>query len=191
MKSLIILSVLTATVMAGPAGWITETPLEFISPGKWSAGSTGQDLVIVDKVTGLARVGQRVGADYVWTEMPTGMQGITGATTLRSTVGQDVLAVSSQEWNAVQIAKPDEEPVSLTPPVVGPKSLVRLSTGQLSGNVVEDVMAAGTLANTGTGETLAAATQEGTPLFQMTVSDLPQLAPIADVESANFPTCDG
>ncbi len=171
--SLLLLASL-APVHAGPAGWITSTPLEILSAGKWAAGSSGNDLVIVDRATGLARIGQRSGAGYTWSELATGVGGITTATTLRRAAGLDFLAVASVEWNAVQLTSPGQPPVTLTAPVIGPQALVRLSTGQLEGSVQEDIMAFSTLGNSASGEIHGGVTTAGVPLFQEPVTGLPE-----------------
>ena len=173
-----LLSLSLSPLHAGPAVWVTETPLEFISAGKWSPGSAGQDLMVVDKATGLARVGERNGNDFIWSELPTGMNEITTATILRPVAGMDSLAVSSQTWNAIQITQPGATPVTLMPPVVGPQTLVRLSTGQLTGAVQEDLLVFSNLGNSGTGEIMGGISAAGTPLFQEPVEDLPLRAQV-------------
>jgi hypothetical protein len=161
----------TVTASAAP-DWITETAHEFITTGRFQTPSDGTDLLVVDKATGLARLGLKNGASLTWTELPTGMSAITGLTTLRSgTV--DAIATSSAAWNAVQLVSPGGSPQTLSSPVVGPHALVRLSTGHVAGAVVEDVITLGSLGDAPDPHQLAALAVSGATLFNTPVLDLP------------------
>jgi hypothetical protein len=128
------------THAASTADWIIETPQEFISAGRFQAGSAGHDLVVVDKATGLARIGVNSGTDITWSERATGLAGITGFTTLRHG-GIDSLVATSAPWNAIQYIPGDGPPQTFTSPAAGPQSLVRLSTGHTAGFIIEDALA--------------------------------------------------
>lgn len=138
---LILLFIVTQFAQAASSpDWITETPLEFIATGRFQTPSDGRDLVVVDKATGLARLGLKNGANITWMELPTGISGITGFTTLRN-VGIDALIATSSTWNAIQFIPADGSPLTFTSPVIGPQTLVRNSTGHIAGSIVEDTIA--------------------------------------------------
>jgi hypothetical protein len=160
---------------ASTPDWIIETPLEFISAGRFQAGSAGDDLVVVDKATGLARIGLKSGADLIWSEQATGISGITGFTTLRNGT-LDSLAATSAAWNAVQLISPSSEPTTVISPVLGPQTLVRLSTGHTAASTVEDALAFSTLASPPAHEVMGAVDAAGSVLFQTAIPGLPQQA---------------
>ncbi|MCU0748231.1 MAG: hypothetical protein MUF13_01665, partial [Akkermansiaceae bacterium] len=160
---------------ASTPDWVIETPLEFISAGRFQAGSTGDDLVVVDKATGLARIGLKSGADITWSEQATGIAGITGFTTLRNG-SIDSIAATSAAWNAIQWVSPAAEPITLTSPLVGPQSLVRLSTGHAAASTVEDALAFSNLASPPGHEVMGAVDAAGASLFQEPAPGLPMQA---------------
>ena len=125
---------------ASSPDWIIETPLEFITTGRFQAASDGRDVVVVDKATGLARLGLKSGGGLTWTELPTGMNGITGFTTLRNG-SIDSLVAASSTWNAIQLVLANGSPQTFASPVIGPQTLVRNSTGHAAGSIVEDAIA--------------------------------------------------
>lgn len=176
MKHLLILLLLAQSFTAWAApGWITETPLEFITTGRFQTPSDGTDLLVLDKTTGLARLGLKNAASVTWTELPTGMAAITGLTTLRhGTV--DAIAASSAAWNAVQLVSPGGSPQTLSSPVVGPHALVRLSTGHAAAAVVEDVITLSSLGDAPDPHQIAALTDAGAALFVAPVTQLPVTA---------------
>jgi hypothetical protein len=166
---------LASCSIAGAAStpdWIIETPLEFISAGRFQAGSSGDDLVVVDKATGLARIGLKSGADITWSEQATGMAGIAGFTTLRNG-SIDALAATSSAWNAIQLVSPGAEPLALTSPFAGPQALVRLSTGHAAASTVEDALAFSDLASPPGYEVMGAVDAAGSSLFQAAAPGLP------------------
>ncbi len=125
---------------ASSPDWIIETPLEFIATGRFQTTSDGRDVVVVDKATGLARLGLKSGGGLTWSELPTGMSGITGFTTLRNG-SIDSLVATSSPWNAIQFIPANGSPQTFTSPVIGPQTLVRNSTGHAVGSIVEDAIA--------------------------------------------------
>lgn len=169
---------------ASSPDWITETPLEFIATGRFQTPSDGRDLVVVDKATGLARLGLKNGASITWTELPTGMSGITGFTTLRNG-SIDALAAASSTWNAIQFIPGDGSPQTLTSPVIGPQALVRLSTGHAAAAIVEDVMAFSNLASPPDTEVMGALDAAGALLFQLPTPALPQQAQFIPISPPN------
>jgi hypothetical protein len=160
---------------ASTPDWVIETPLEFISAGRFQAGSTGEDLVVVDKASGLARLGLKTGANLTWSEQATGIAGITGFTTLRNG-SLDAVAATSSAWNAIQLASPGAEPLTLTGPVVGPQTLCRLSTGHAAASTVEDALAFSDLASPPGNQVMGAVDAAGAPLFQEPAPGLPRQA---------------
>lgn len=157
---------------ASTPDWVVETPLEFISAGRFQAGSAGDDLVVVDKATGLARLGLKTGADITWSEQATGIAGVTGFTTLRNG-SLDALAATSSAWNAIQLVLPGAEPLTLTSPIIGPQTLVRLSTGHAAASTVEDALAFSDLASPPGHEVMGAVDAVGASLFQEPAPGLP------------------
>lgn len=171
MKHLLAFIFLAQIASAAP-GWITETPYEFITTGRFQSPSDGTDLLVVDKTTGLARLGLKDGSDMTWSELPTGMSAITGLTTLRNG-SVDAIAASSAAWNAIQLVSPDGSPQTLISPVVGPHALVRLSTGHATAAVVEDILTISNLGNAPDVHQIAALTHAGASLFIAPVSAPP------------------
>jgi hypothetical protein len=168
---------------ASTPDWVIETPLEFISAGRFQAGSTGEDLVVVDKASGLARIGLKTGADMTWREQATGIAGITGFTTLRNG-SMDALAATSSVWNAIQLAAPGAEPFTLTSPIIGPQTLIRLSTGHAAASTVEDALAFSDLASPPGHEVMGAVDAVGASLFQEPAPGLPRQAQFIPVSPA-------
>lgn len=156
---------------ASSPDWVVESPVEFIATGRFQIPSDGQDIVVVDKATGLARLGLKSGGGITWHDLPTGMAGITGFTTLRNgTI--DSLAAASPAWNAIQSIPADGSPQTFTSPVVGPHALVRLATGHAASNIIEDAIALTRL----DGEKMGAMDALGVSLFVTAISDLPEQA---------------
>lgn len=174
-----VLPLLLFLAQAAPAAlapeWIVETPLEFITTGRFQSPSDGTDLLVVDKASGLARLGLRVGGDLTWSDQPTGMAALTGFTTLRHG-SQDQIAASSAAWNAVQLATPGGPPQTLTSPVVGPHGLIRLSTGHAAGAVVDDILTLSNLGDSPDPLQIAALSAAGTSLFITPAAPLPEAA---------------
>jgi hypothetical protein len=74
--------------------------------------------------------------------------------------------MTSESWNAIQFVSVGAAPVTLPSPVVGPRGLIRLSTGHAVGAVVEDMLgfsSLGTLAEPGR---IGAITETGVVLFE-------------------------
>lgn len=163
--------------------WITETPLEFITTGRFQTTSDGTDLLVVDKASGLARIGLQSGGDLHWIEQSTGMSAITGLTTLRQGA-VDQIVVSSSDWNAVQRVTVGESPQTLRSPVIGPKALFRLSTGHAAAAVVEDIVTLSSLGIAPDPEEMAAMTETGTPLFTLAAPGLPTSPQFIPLSSA-------
>lgn len=161
-----------AQIASATSGWITETAHEFITTGHFQSPSDGTDLLVVDKATGLARLGLKNGSAVNWSELPTGMSGITGLTTLRNG-SLDTIAVSSAPWNAVQYVSLDGNPQTLTSPIVGPHALVRLSTGHVAAAIVEDILAISSLGDTPDLHHVAALSAAGTSLFATPITNPP------------------
>ncbi len=173
----------SATVIAAPPGWVTETPQEFVVSGRFQAGSTGSDWAVVDKASGLARVGLVSAGGLTWVEQATGMTGISAMTTLRQGA-QDELAVCSAEWNAVQMAGVGGMPRTLASPVVAPGALVRLTTGHSVNAVVEDLLAFTRLADAPDRARLGAVTGAGVVLFEAVSPAFPEAAQFVPITEA-------
>ncbi len=155
--------------------WITETPLEFITTGRFQTPSAGTDLLVVDKATGLARIGLHTAGGIHWSEQSTGMAAVTGLTTLRHGA-QDQIAVSSATWNAVQLVAAGGSPLTLTSPVIGPHGLVRLATGHAAGFPVDDILALSGLGDAPAVNQIGSLTDLGVSLFTVPTADLPVAA---------------
>ena len=145
--------------------WITETPHAFLVTGRFHAGSSGSDLLVLDKATGLARIGQATANGFSWSELATGMEGITGFTTLRNGPLDRCIA-SSAAWNALQLVTPGASPEILPSPVPGPHALLRLSTGHTANAVVEDLLVFSALGNAPLPHRIAGIAENGTALFE-------------------------
>lgn len=157
---------------AAPQGWIAETPLEFIAVGRFQSPSDNEDLLIVDKESGLARLGLKNGNAIIWVEQPLGMKGITGLTTLRG-AGMDGIAACSAEWNAIQyVSAPGAEPVMLSPQSRGPRLMTRLSTGHLAGAIVEDILTFTDVGGLDDASATYATATDGTHLFSQYANGL-------------------
>jgi len=145
--------------------WITETTHEFLATGRFHPGSNGSDLLVLDKATGLARLGHATANGFTWSELATGMDGITGFTTLRNGP-LDRCVASSATWNALQFVPPDGSPETRSSPVPGPHTLLRLSTGHAANAVVEDLLVFSAFGDSPLPHRTAGVAEDGTSLFE-------------------------
>lgn len=176
------LSIASATRLVAGSDWVTETPHEFIVIGRFQAGSAGNDLVVVDKETGLARVGLATANGLTWVEQATGMTGISALTTLRRGA-QDEIAASSAAWNAVQVVAVGGTPRTLPSPVVAPRGMVRLTTGHTVNAVVEDLLTFSEYSDAPGEARFGAMTGSGNVLFEAWAPAFPEAAQFVPVSS--------
>ncbi len=179
------------TAPSSPAAgrdWITETPHAFLASGRFFPASAGRDLAVVDKASGLARLGRFVEGDLQWSEQALGLASLTGFATLREGGDRmDLLAATAPSWNAVQTVVPGGTPRTLPPPVVGAHALVRLSTGHEAGAgaVVEDLLGFSRWGGETGGEGVGAANESGQSLFVQDLVGVPdqaQFIPLAPAD---------
>lgn len=176
------LAMASVSPMATGSDWVTETPHEFLVTGRFQAGSAGNDLLVVDKVTGLARVGWASADGWTWVEQAMGMTGISALTTLRRGA-QDEIAASSAAWNAVQVVAVGGIPRTLPSPVVAPRGMVRLTTGHTVNAVEEDLLVFSDVAEAPDQARFGALTGAGNPLFEAWAPAFPESAQFVPVSS--------
>ncbi len=169
-------------IEASPSDWITGTPFEFIATGRFQTPSDGRDLLIVDKASGLARIGLREGENLRWIEQGMGIAPVTGLTTLRHGA-EDQIASTSSGWNAVQLVFAGGSPRTLTSPVVGAHALVRLSTTLAEGTSMDDVLAVTRLGDEPDPNRIAAFSEDGTFHFAAPLGEPLEGAQFIDMSS--------
>src|SRR5262245_27265001 len=146
---------LTLLCLAAPAAFaaVSETPEELQSSGDLN-GDGRQDLVIVDKLSGVFRVGygQPNGSNY-WVEArPSGIEHVTGLAlgrTLDTT--RDALAFTSPDANRVNLLDASNpsaasQPINVFLGTVGPSRMVALDIGG-AGNTAHADLYSLTIAN--------------------------------------------
>jgi len=138
--------------------------------------------LIVDKASGLARIGLRDGEDLRWIEQGMGIAPVTGLTTLRHGA-EDQIASTSSEWNAVQLMFAGGSPRTLTSPVVGAHALVRLSTMLSEGTSMEDLMALTRLGDAPDPNRIAAFSEDGAYHFTAPLREPLDGAQFIDINS--------
>jgi hypothetical protein len=129
------------------ATFVHETAYEFSSTGDFN-GDTFTDLLVIDKVTGLYRIGYGTGTGTITfaESRPTGVTGITGVTVGRwNSASHDSFAVTSPDENRAQILSPVTtgytEPQSLLLAGLGPQLLVALDLPAGPGPTADDDLA--------------------------------------------------
>ena len=120
--------------IASAAGFVYETPTEFLTSGDFN-GDGIPDVLVLDKATGNARVGyQNTSSNLVWSApLPTGVPSPAALAVghFRDT-NQDAIAITAEELNRVyllRLSNPSNAPApaTLTPHGLGPDYLVGLS----------------------------------------------------------------
>jgi hypothetical protein len=149
-----LLALLTQAV-ASAAGFVYETPTEFLTSGDFN-GDGILDVLVLDRATGNARVGyQNSSSNLVWSApLPTGVPSPAALAVghFRDT-NQDAIAITAEELNRVyllRLSNPSNapSPAALTPHGLGPNFLAGLATP--FGNVSSfDSLAVGSTGNSG------------------------------------------
>ena len=142
--------------------WGIETPLEFITEGDFD-GDGRLDALVLDKLTGAARVAFQNGANELDWRTPFA-SGIANATSL--TIGR----IASTTWDSIAVASPDANrinrldprdtllsagvvPLAIYPPGIGPNLIAALEAGG-AGNTAHDDYFVATRENPGSRRTL-------------------------------------
>jgi hypothetical protein len=138
MRRFSILSALIAMALAAQAGFVYETPREFFSSGDFN-GDGIPDVLVLDKLSGNARVGYGDGAGALTWSAPlaTGVENVTGCAvgSLLQT-SQDAIAVTSPGFNLVSIVDVSETnsagaPQTFAPAGLGPHAVAALGASFL------------------------------------------------------------
>jgi hypothetical protein len=121
-----------ATSLSASAAFVYETPAEFLTSGDFN-GDGIADVLVLDKLTGNARVGyQDASGNLTWSApLVTGVENATGCGVGRWATNLDAVAVTSPQLNRVYIltlsnAAAAGLPLVLTPGGVGPQAVVAL-----------------------------------------------------------------
>ncbi len=131
---------------AVPVTFVSETDREFITTGDLD-GDGKPDLVIVDRDTGRVRVGYQAGpGTFFWANyVNTGVKDVSGVTVGRLfTEKKDAVGAVSADGNTVgvvEIPTPAQAgtTLSLTPPGLGPNSIVALDIGGAGNTPLQDL----------------------------------------------------
>jgi hypothetical protein len=131
-----------ALAVAARAGFVYETPREFVTSGDFN-GDGIPDVLVLDKATGNARIGYGDGAgSLTWSSaLITGVENATGCAAGQFlSSGTDAVAVTSPSFNLVNLVDVSQTnaagtPVSFAPQGLGPHGLAALAKplGPLSG----------------------------------------------------------
>jgi hypothetical protein len=135
--------------LAAPAAFaaVSETPEELQTAGDLN-GDSREDLVIVDKVTGVYRVGygQANGSNY-WVEArPSGIEHVTGLSPGRIlSTTRDALAFVSPDANRVNVLEAGDpataaQPVNVFISPLGPSRVIALDIGGIANTAHDDVL---------------------------------------------------
>lgn len=147
---------LILTILLSASLWaqnpVSATDTEFISRGDFD-GDGGQDVVILDRVTGQFRVGYKDVGGLVYSDVrASGVENVSAMAVGRLlNTSRDAIAVTSPEANRVYIIAADNRtqpsiPVSVSIDAIGPNSLVAIDVGG-AGNTLEDDLLVGSLWN--------------------------------------------
>jgi len=128
-------AVVLAAVPNAFAGFVYETPTEFLTAGDFK-GNGRLDVLVLDKATGNARVGyQDDQGVLIWSSpLVTGVQNVTGLAVGRLLLSsRDALAVTAPDLNRINLvdlsdARSAGVPQVVTPVGLGPHSLAALAS---------------------------------------------------------------
>ena len=128
------MSALLLSSATARAGFVYETPAEFLTSADFN-GDGIADVLVLDKITGNARVGYgSTSGALTWSApLVTGCQNVTGCAAGRFLqVSRDAVAVAAPDFNRINLAdlsgtNSAGAPVPVTPAGLGPHTLVALA----------------------------------------------------------------
>ncbi|GEM_PF-2115369 len=138
--------------LSSPAAFVYETSAEFFTTGDFN-GDGIADVLVLDKITGNARVGyQDTNGVFTWSApLLTGVENVTGCAAgkfLQNTM--DALAVTALDFNRVNLIDLSNTnsagtPVVITPTGIGPHSLVTLAAPSVPPPLFNSLLVASSL----------------------------------------------
>jgi formylglycine-generating enzyme required for sulfatase activity len=156
MRKLILAAALVPAGMSGaapaaPATFVYETDREFVATGDFD-GDGRTDVMIADRSTGRIRVGcQLTAGSFTWSNyVATGTKDLSGATVGRLfSDKKDAVAVVSADANGIAVVEADSTGqaglvMAITPPGLGPNSVVAVNIGGAGKTALQDLFLATT-----------------------------------------------